>query len=108
MLEVKINVTKAIDKYYPNGRNVCEMYESSRWLKKTLSEVKRVICIGMFRNRAISKLQKASQKKKNIHQRSIGFKHLRRNTMDLLSSICLKLLTLVFSIFFLTDSMHLK
>ena len=88
---------------------MCVTYESSRWLKKTLSgEVKHLICIDMFRNRAISKLQNTSQKKKNMHQRSIGFKHLRRNTMDLLSSICLKLLTLVFSIFFLTDSMHLK
>lgn len=89
---------------------MCVTYESSRWLKKTLSgEVKHLICIGMFRNRAISKLQKTqAKKKKNMHQRSIGFKHLRRNTMDLLSSICLKLLTLVFSIFFLTDSMHLK
>lgn len=44
---------------------MCVTYESSRWLKKTLSgEVKHVICIGMFRNRAISKLQNASQKKK--------------------------------------------
>lgn len=88
---------------------MCVTYESSRWLKKTLSgEVKHVICISMFRNRAISKLQNASQKKKHAPKVTIGFKHLRRNTMDLLSSICLKLLTLVFSIFFLTDSMHLK
>lgn len=88
---------------------MCVTYESSRWLKKTLSgEVKHVICIGMFRNRAISKLQNASQKKKHAPKVTIGFKHLRRNTMDLLLSICLKLLTLVFSIFFLTDSMHLK
>lgn len=44
---------------------MCVTYESSRWLKKTLSgEVKHVICISMFRNRAISKLQNASQKKK--------------------------------------------
>lgn len=53
---------------------MCVTYESRRWLKKTLSgEVKHLICIGMFRNRAISKLQNASQKKKNMHQRSIGF-----------------------------------
>lgn len=44
---------------------MCVTYESSWWLKKTLSgEVKHVICIGMFRNRAISKLQNASPKKK--------------------------------------------
>lgn len=44
---------------------MCVTYESSWWLKKTLSgEVKHLICIGMFRNRAISKLQNASQKKK--------------------------------------------
>ena len=43
---------------------MCVTYESSRWLKKTLSgEVKHLICIGMFRNRAISKLQNTSQKK---------------------------------------------
>lgn len=44
---------------------MCVTYESSRWLKKTLSgEVKHLICIGMFRNRAISKQAKRKPKKK--------------------------------------------
>ena len=53
---------------------MCVTYESSRWLKKTLSgEVKHLICIGMFRNRAISKLQKTQAKKKKKHAPKVNW-----------------------------------